>query len=235
MDHYLDDYNVVCKTPMPLVLFRFAIEHVSRISRILKQPKGHALLVGISGSGRQSAAKLAAHMADYRLYQIEITKTYTTADWREDVRKMMKMAGFEGQPTVFLFGDNQIKDESFLEDVSMILNTADVPNLFEAEEKAEIIEKVETRIIYLILFELFFGLQMQLVVRDESAKIDTTAVAMYNFFLERVRSHLHVVLCMSPVGDAFRNRLRKFPSLINCCTIDWFQARTVLGGTVSPL
>ncbi|KAL0617693.1 Dynein heavy chain 3, axonemal, partial [Plecturocebus cupreus] len=29
---------------------------------------------------------------------------------------------------------------------------------------------------------------------------------------------------MSPIGDAFRNRLRMFPSLINCCTIDWFQS-----------
>lgn len=31
-------------------------------------------------------------------------------------------------------------------------------------------------------------------------------------------------LAMSPIGDAFRNRLRMFPSLINCCTIDWFQS-----------
>ena len=46
---------------------------------------------------------------------------------------------------------------------------------------------------------------------------------MFNFFLERVKENLHVVLAMSPIGDAFRNRLRMFPSLINCCTIDWFQ------------
>ena len=46
---------------------------------------------------------------------------------------------------------------------------------------------------------------------------------MYNYFIERVKSNLHVVLAMSPIGDAFRNRLRMFPSLINCCTIDWFQ------------
>ena len=46
---------------------------------------------------------------------------------------------------------------------------------------------------------------------------------MYNFFIERVKEHLHVVLAMSPIGDSFRNRLRMFPSLINCCTIDWFQ------------
>jgi len=31
-------------------------------------------------------------------------------------------------------------------------------------------------------------------------------------------------LCFSPVGDAFRNRSRKFPALINCTVIDWFHA-----------
>lgn len=27
---------------------------------------------------------------------------------------------------------------------------------------------------------------------------------------------------MSPIGDAFKTRLRMFPALVNCCTIDWF-------------
>ena len=27
---------------------------------------------------------------------------------------------------------------------------------------------------------------------------------------------------MSPIGDALRVRCRKFPALVNCCTIDWF-------------
>ena len=43
------------------------------------------------------------------------------------------------------------------------------------------------------------------------------------YFLERVRNNLHVVLCMSPVGEPFRNRLRMFPSLVNCTTRDWFS------------
>ncbi len=46
---------------------------------------------------------------------------------------------------------------------------------------------------------------------------------VYSFFLERVRSQLHIFLAMSPVGDLLRTRFRKFPALISCCTIDWLQ------------
>ena len=73
-------------------------------------------------------------------------------------------------------------------------------------------------------FILFLD-QMQNIVQERNLKVDSSPLAMYNFFIERVRRNLHVVLCMSPIGDAFRNRLRMFPSLINCCTIDWFQVR----------
>ncbi|XP_055958183.1 dynein axonemal heavy chain 3 [Patella vulgata] len=206
MERYLEDYNVMTKAPMDLVMFRFAIEHVSRISRVLKQPNGHCLLVGIGGSGRQSATRLAAFMADFEVFQIEITKNYTVTEWRDDLRKMMRRAGDEGVSTVFLFGDHQIKDQSFLEDVNMILNTGDIPNLYENEERLEIIER------------------MMVVCQQENAQIELTPLNMYNKFIERMRRNLHVVLAFSPIGDAFRNRLRMFPSLINCCTIDWFQA-----------
>jgi dynein heavy chain len=50
-----------------------------------------------------------------------------------------------------------------------------------------------------------------------------TKLAMATEFLSRVRANLHVCICMSPIGDAFRTRLRMFPSLVNCCTIDWFS------------
>ena len=59
--------------------------------------------------------------------------------------------------------------------------------------------------------------------RDKTKQTDGSPVALFNLFVQRVRDQLHVVLAMSPIGDAFRNRLRKFPSLVNCCTIDWFQ------------
>ena len=58
--------------------------------------------------------------------------------------QLLMKAGSEGKPIVFLFADTQIKSESFMEDISMILNTGDVPNLFAADEKAELIEKMQT-------------------------------------------------------------------------------------------
>jgi hypothetical protein len=44
---------------------------------------------GMGGSGRQSAAKLATFMADYFLFQIEITRNYTNAEWRDDLKKVV--------------------------------------------------------------------------------------------------------------------------------------------------
>lgn len=53
--------------------------------------------------------------------------------------------------------------------------------------------------------------------------IEDTAQAVFAFLIERVRNNLHLVLCMSPVGEPFRNRIRQYPAFVNCTTIDWFS------------
>lgn len=70
MEYYLNEYNTISKSPLSMVMFKFAIEHVSRVSRVLQQDNGHMLLVGIGGSGRQSATKLATFITNFKIFQV---------------------------------------------------------------------------------------------------------------------------------------------------------------------
>ena len=204
LNDQLADYNVTSTKPMDLVLFQYAVEHVARIARCLNQPFGNCLLVGVGGSGRQSLTKLAAHICDMEVISIAISKKYRTAEWREDLKNLLRTGGAKGEPTCFLFNDTQIVLESFLEDINNILNTGEVPNIFDAGEMAEICDEVRQP-------------------ARASGLADTTAGALFNFFVDRCRQNIHIVLAFSPIGDDFARRLRMYPSLVNCCTIDWFS------------
>ncbi|KAG9260637.1 dynein heavy chain 1, axonemal [Astyanax mexicanus] len=204
VEEYMEDYNQVSTTKMKLVLFMDAIQHVCRISRILRQPLGNALLLGVGGSGRQSLTKLATYISEYECFQIELSKNYGVAEWREDIKSIMMKAGLRNVQITFLFVDTQIKSESFLEDINNILNSGDVPNLYSADEQERILTS------------------MKPVVQDLGQQ--PTKANLMAAYVKRVRSNIHTVLCMSPIGEVFRARLRQFPSLVTCCTIDWFSA-----------
>uniref|UniRef100_A0A4W2CP28 AAA+ ATPase domain-containing protein n=1 Tax=Bos indicus x Bos taurus TaxID=30522 RepID=A0A4W2CP28_BOBOX len=200
METALNEYNLSpAVVPMQLVLFREAIEHITRIVRVIGQPRGNMLLVGIGGSGRQSLARLASSICEYITFQIEVTKHYRRQEFREDIKRLYRQAGVELNATSFLFVDTQIADESFLEDINNILSSGEVPNLYKADEFEEV--RYQAR----------------------AEQVPESSDSLFTYLIERVRNNLHIVLCLSPVGDPFRNWIRQYPALVNCTTINWFS------------
>lgn len=43
------------------------------------------------------------------MFQIEMARSYSVADWRDDIRRLVRNTGEKGIATTFLFGDHQIK------------------------------------------------------------------------------------------------------------------------------
>ena len=119
---------------MKLVMFLDACEHVSRIARIIRQPQGNGLLLGVGGSGRQSLSRLATFIMSYLLRQIEVIKNYSMKNWREDIKDILLTAGVQNKPLTFLFVDTQIINEQMLEDINSVLNSGDVANLYNEKD-----------------------------------------------------------------------------------------------------
>jgi len=197
---YQAGYNADHNDKLDLVLFPQCLQHITRICRILRQPRGNALLVGVGGSGKQTLTKLASYISECNFATPEAKKKYEIKDFRENIKKAMMPAGIQGERYVFLINDNQITREAFLEDVNNLLNSGEIPNVWEPEDKEEI----------------------QNSLRDQAMKAGVENVN--NYFVARMRDYLHIVLCLSPVGESFRKRIRMFPSLVNCCTIDWVDS-----------
>ncbi|CDS41066.1 dynein heavy chain [Echinococcus multilocularis] len=200
LNEYNDSPGVV---PMDLVLFKDAIEHTCKILRVISQPRGNMLLIGVGGSGRNSVTKLAGYICRYKVFSVEVNKAYKKADFREDLKRLYRHTGVQCQSTLFLFSDTHVAEEAFLEDINNMLSSGEVPNLFKADE----FEEVSNAII------------------DQAKKqgMDESPQSIYRYFIERVRANLHIVLCMSPIGDPFRDRMRMYPGFVNCTTIDWFS------------
>ncbi|XP_055533348.1 dynein axonemal heavy chain 10 [Wyeomyia smithii] len=189
------------KTKMNLVLFEDCLEHLTRVHRALRMDRGHVMLVGVGGSGKQSIAKLAAFTAECQVFQIVLSRGYNESSFREDLKQLFIEVGVKNQRTCFIFRAAQIAEEGFLEFINNILTTGMVPALFTDEEKDTIIG------------------QCRGAAKEHGFAI--TKDGVWSYFLDRSVKNLHVILCMSPEGDALRNRCRNFPGLVGSTTIDW--------------
>lgn len=116
----LEEYNEK-GSKLKMVLFNDALEHLTRVHRTIRQHRGHVLVVGIGGSGKQSVIRLAAFAANCEIFEITLNRGYNENSFREDMKILYNKVGVENKRTVFLFTAAHIVDESFLEIVNNML------------------------------------------------------------------------------------------------------------------
>ena len=203
---FLEQYNDIMRgANMDLVFFDDAICHLMKIARAIRNPGGNIMLVGVGGSGKQSLTKLASFIASYKTFQISVTRSYNISNFIEDLKVLFRNCGVNGHKTTFLFTDQDIKEEAFLEYVNNVLASGLASQIFTKDEQGEIVTELAP------------------IMKRECPRLPPTPENTINWFLERVKLNLHVVICFSPIGEAFRIRSLKFPALVSGCTIDWYQ------------
>jgi len=204
LERALTAYKYAGNQPMELVFYNDAIDHLVRIHRVIRMEMGNCLLVGVGGSGKQSLARLAIFIAKYEIWGIKITSRFEEKHFREQLVELFKKFDEVGeiQPISFLFTDEHVLDEGFMELINNILTTGIVPAIFEKTDKDAIIEKWKA----------------------EASKnhLPETKDIAYSLYVNKIRQNLHMIIAMSPSGDKLRNRCRNFPGLISSTTIDWF-------------
>jgi dynein heavy chain, axonemal len=96
---------------MDIVLFKDAIIHVTKIVRVINLKRGHAMLVGVGGSGRHSLTRLSSFLSTMNCDQLEIRKDFGLKDFRQKLKELYELAGFRDKmdkPMCFIFSDNDV-------------------------------------------------------------------------------------------------------------------------------
>jgi dynein heavy chain len=200
---YIDEYNEINKQKINILLFQECLDNLAKLNRVLSREQGHALQVGLGGDGRRTLTRLATYMQGYQLREMDVQKDVMYNDWQDFLKEIFQNSGSKNIKSTILVTDNQLNKNIFYEDINNILNIGEIPNLITLEEKEGIMTDVK-----------------QQEMKQNRRSLSNPQA--WELFLSNCKANMHLVLCVSPIGDSLRLRLRNFPSLVNCSSIIWY-------------
>ena len=187
---------------VPLVLYDDALDHILRIDRVFRQPQGHVILIGVSGSGKTTLSRFVAWMNGLKTYQIRVHGKYSSDDFDEDLRDVLRRSGCKGEKLCFIMDESNVLDSAFLERMNTLLANAEVPGLFEGDEYSSLMTACKE------------GAQRQGLILD-------SAEELYKWFTQQVVKNLHVVFTMNPREEGLGSKAATSPALFNRCVLNW--------------
>ena len=202
LEEKLAEYNET-HAQMRLILFDQAVLNACKIARIIDQPSGNALLVGIGGSGKQSLARLSAFICGCDIHENVVTAAFDIAAFKYQFKETQKRAGMDNASIVQIITEQQITDEHMLALVNDFLSSGNVSDLYTIQERMEICDALRPRL-------------------QAEGKM-TSSDTCWDFYLESIRKNFHLCICFSPSNKKCHERCRHFPSLIKSTSFIYFH------------
>lgn len=207
--NYLFDYNTTKKSKekIDIIFFDYSIKHILRLERLFLKSNEHALLIGLTGSGRESLLTIASFIKKFKIYKIrgsDEVEDYQYKDWQEDIKSLCIQTGVRLEESIFIIKDSSIKDGNSYIDLNSFISSGFIYNLYSNEEKQDIISQLRN------VKEV-----EDLNLQDENS--------IWNFFTKSAASNTKIGLCLNPLNNDFSKILRTFPAFIYNTYIDWFS------------
>ncbi|XP_077977225.1 dynein axonemal heavy chain 8-like isoform X3 [Glandiceps talaboti] len=183
-----------------IMLSDFIITHIIRLHRIVSfHHGGNLMLIGTIGSHLATLTKLALHVADMPSHPIDSSKPNTFFD---GLRSAIRLTGTEGKMLTLVFTGRDVRDDRYLDAINSLLVSGEYPHLFSNDE----------------LEGLLQALGPALKRQAPNYILDPM-----KFFVSRVKSNLHIILCLPPNDRLLQIAPTQYPGLLTGMQINWMR------------
>ncbi|XP_076466964.1 uncharacterized protein LOC143298129 [Babylonia areolata] len=194
---------------LDIMLSDFTIAHVVRMHRVLSfHHGGNMLLIGAVGCHLSRLCRLALHVADIPIHRVDTSKQ---SNFFDGLRSAIRLSGSEGKIITLLFTSRDLTDAVYLDAINSLLISGEYPHLFSNDEMDGLLQAIHPAM---------------------KREFPSSSMDPMKFFVSRVKSNLHLILCMQPSSDLLRDAYNKYPGLLSGCQINWlcdWPQETLLG------
>jgi len=183
-----------------LVLHDAVLDLALRCDRVLQQPAGHLLLIGVAGSGRTTVTRFCAWLRGLSLYSVPSARDYDDARFDDDLRALLRRVGVRGERVCWTLDEAQVAHPARVERLNTLLANAEVADLFDGDEHASLLSALRDA-----------AQRDGLVVNGDDE--------LLAYFRAQILANLHVVLTMAPPRGGIASRAAASPALLNRCTL----------------
>ncbi|XP_067674368.1 uncharacterized protein [Haliotis asinina] len=181
-----------------IMLSDFIISHVVRMHRVISfHHGGNLLLIGAVGSHLATLCRLALHVADIPIHKVDTAKQ---SNFFDGLRSAIRLSGSEGKIITLMFTSRDLADPVYLDAINSLLVSGEYPHLFSNDEMDGLLQAIHPAM---------------------KREFPSMSVDPMKFFVSRVKSNLHIIICLPPGHPLIRNASHQYPGLLSGCQINW--------------